>query len=303
MRLEQHGNGVTHSRRLPLHRDTLFDCASLTKPLITAALVRALGADLDRPVRFERGMSPFPLGNPTIRQLMEHTGGMPGWCPVYTLAPDPGNALRRLPSLQHARPGAGTEYSCTGYILLGRWLELETGHSLPELAERHLFRPLGVMARAYFPLPAGFPRERVAATELGNRIERDMSGNRAPHRASPIWGEVHDGNAQFLGGAAGNAGLFATVESVAVLARAAWVDRDGVQTSGNFRMGFKNGGDGTCFPRGTLGHTGFTGTSVCLHLRKRNKISILLTNRLHRRKPQDILPLRARFHAWAEGQG
>jgi CubicO group peptidase (beta-lactamase class C family) len=234
---------------------------------------------------------------------MDHTGGMPRWRPVYALDPVPEKALQRLPSLQEVRPGARAEYSCPGYILLGRWLELETGLSLPDLAERHLFRPLGLMTQAFFPLPQGFPCEGVAATELGNRIERELSGGRAPRRASPIWGEVHDGNAFFLGGAAGNAGLFATAAVVAALARAAWVEVDRIPEPGTYRMGFKVGGNGTCFPEGTLGHNGFTGTSFCLHLRKKSRISLLLTNRLHRREPRDIFPLRKRFHAWAEDQG
>ena len=294
---------MAHPRRLPVAPDTLFDCASLTKPLVTAALARRLDLDLDRPIALGGRTSPFPWGIPTARQLMNHRAGLPRWRPVYALGPDPATVLRRLPSLQEAPPESRVEYSCPGYILLGRWIELIAGTSLADLAEKRLFGPLGLKGQAFFPLPPEFPRERVAAAELGNGIEFEMSGRRAPRRASPIWGEVHDGNALFFGGAAGNAGLFATAAAVGALARAAWVEEAGGGPPGTYLMGFKVGGAGTCFPEGTLGHNGFTGTSVCLHLRTRNKISLLLTNRLHRRRPKDIFPLRKHFHAWGENQG
>ena len=230
---------------------------------------------------------------------MNHTAGMPGWLPLYALSDAADEALRRLPSFQETAPGKRTEYSCPGYILLGWWLERETGQPLSDLAARHLFQPLKLGADAFFPLPPDTHRERVAAAELGNRIERKMCGGKAPRRSSPIWGEVHDGNALFLGGAAGNAGLFATAKAVALLAKSAWTAPGSSPAPGTYWMGFKVGGGETCFPEGTLGHNGFTGTSVCLHL-ERKRVSVLLTNRLHREHPKDIFPLRKRFHAWAE---
>jgi serine-type D-Ala-D-Ala carboxypeptidase len=296
---EHDGLSIVHTRRIAVQALTLYDCASLTKPLITAHLIRKLGVDLERRVRFGPGVSRFPKGAPTILELMNHSSGMPGWLPLYLLAGTPREALRRLPALQEAAPGTRSVYSCPGYILLGWWLELETGLSLSDLAASHLIKPLKLGGEVFFPLPPDMPRERVAATELGNRIERAMCGGKGRRRPSPLWGEVHDGNAFFLGGAAGNAGLFATAGAVVRLARSAWPAQGSLPAPGSYWMGFKVGGGGTCFPAGSLGHNGFTGTSVCLH-RKLRGVSVLLTNRLHRAHPRDIFPLRKGFHARAQ---
>jgi CubicO group peptidase (beta-lactamase class C family) len=275
---------------------TLFDCASLTKPLITAALVRRLGIPPEEPLAFPREYVPFPLGTPTVGQALSHTTGMPRWLPVYALAARAEEAVRLLPGRQEAAPGAPTEYSCPGFILLGRWIELRTGRTLPDLAREHLLALVGIEGQAFFPFRGQLPRDQVAPTELGNRIEREMAGGGAEVRPSPIWGEVHDGNAHFLGGAAGNAGLFATARAVFKLAETAWTVPDRPLPPGTFWNGWKAGGAGTCFPEGTLGHTGFTGTSVCLHLRQ-DTVSVLLTSRLHQEPPPDLFDLRRRFHS------
>ena len=287
---------VAADRPLAVYPDTLFDCASLTKPLITASLVRLLRIDPEQRLQFPGAFEPFPHGLPTVGQALAHTAGMPRWLPVYGLASGPEDALHLLPGRQAASPGSVMEYSCPGFILLGRWLEFATGRSLPELASELLLAPLGLEADAYFPFLHQVPNDRVAATELGNRIEREMAGGTAPERPSPIWGEVHDGNARFFGGAAGNAGLFATARAVFRLAEAAWVVPDGPRPPGSYWNGWKIGGEGTCFPAETLGHNGFTGTSVCLHPVE-GAISVLLTNRLHREDPPDLFELRKRFHA------
>jgi len=282
---------------IPMHERIIFDCASLTKPLVTATLFRKLGVPPEVPLLFPTACAPFPHGVPTVGQVLSHTSGMPRWLPVYGLASEPFEALRLLPSKQSAPPGTASEYSCPGFILLGRWLELKTGRTLADLAREHLLRPMGLEDEAFFPFAGQVPLERVAATELGNHIEREMAGGDAPEeRPSPIWGEVHDGNARFLGGAAGNAGLFATARAVFRLAEAAWTVPDAPIAPGAYWNGWKAGGEGTCFPDGTLGHNGFTGSSVCLHV-KEGKISVLLTNRLHQENPPDIFDLRKRFHA------
>jgi CubicO group peptidase (beta-lactamase class C family) len=274
----------------------LFDCASLTKPLVTAALVRRLGIHPEEPLAFSSEYAPFPNGTPTVGHALSHTTGMPRWLPVYALAGSPEGALRLLPGRQEAAPGVRTEYSCPGFILLGRWIEIRTGRTLPDLAREHLLAPLEIEREAFFPFRGELPRDRVVPTELGNRIEREMAGGAVEERPSPIWGEVHDGNSRFLGGAAGNAGLFATARAVLRLAEAAWAVPERPLPPGTFWNGWKAGGEGTCFPEGTLGHTGFTGTSVCLHLRQ-GTVSVLLTSRLHQENPPDLFELRKRFHS------
>lgn len=206
--------------------------------------------------------------------------------------------MLKIPSLQSEKPEKKTEYSCLGYILLGKWLEEKYGKTLSKLAEEKIVNPLNLKEDIFFPFKGQRSRLRVAGTEYGNRIEREKAGFKIKRRNSPIWGEVHDGNAFFLGGYAGNAGLFGTIEGVFRLLNFCWIDFFEGKT-GDFFFGFKIGGEGTCFPEGCLGHTGFTGTSFCLHLKKR-VISILLTNRLHKRKPEDINSFRKKFHQFVE---
>lgn len=214
------------------------------------------------------------------------------------LSSNPEEAVLKIPSLQYIRPNAKTEYSCLGYILLGKWLEENFKKDLRQLAEEKIIKPLKMEENLFFPFEGQKHKFKVAGTELGNKIEREKANFKIKRRKSPIWGKVHDGNAFFLGGCAGNAGLFGTIEGVFVLAKYSWFDYFEGKT-GDFFFGFKIGGEGTCFPKGCLGHTGFTGTSFCLHINNK-KISILLTNRLHKKKPEDINSFRKKFHNWVE---
>lgn len=271
--------------------------ASLTKPLITANLFRILKIDLS--IKFElNGMKKFPFGNPTLFDLITHRSGLPSWHPLPLLSKNPKEAILKISSLQNKKPNITTEYSCLGFILLGHWLEENFKKIINELVEEKIIKPLNLKNEIFFPFKSQVNKLRVAGTEFGNKIERKMTNSKIKKRPSPIWGEVHDGNAHFLGGFAGNAGLFGTIEGVFQLAKNCWVNSfEGKE--GEYFLGFKIGGDSTVFPKGTLGHTGFTGTSLCLHLQKKT-ISILLTNRLHCKRPKDINIYRKKFHQYIE---
>lgn len=292
-----YGYSLIKPRKIKTKKDTIFDLASLTKPLITANLFRIFKINLD--LTFElKGQEKFPFGPPKIKELLNHRSGLPGWYPLPLLSEDPEKAILKIPLLQFEKPDFKTEYSCLGYILLGKWLEENFNKSLSEIAYENIIKPYGLEREIFFPFKGQVNKLRVAGNEFGNKIEREKANFKIKKRKSPIWGEVHDGNAFFLGGVAGNAGLFGTAYGVFKLAEACWFDSfEG--NEGEYFMGFKIGGKGTVFPQGTLGHTGFTGTSLCLHLKKK-AVSILLTNRLHTKKPKDINLYREKYHKLIE---
>jgi CubicO group peptidase (beta-lactamase class C family) len=152
----------------------------------------------------------------TVRRLLTHTSGLPAWRPLYLLTngeKEAGLATIAAEPLQYT-PGERVTYSDLGFITLGFLLQRLTGQTLAVLAQRQIFAPLGLQHTFFNPAMAA--RTGVAACELGNAYERDMcerdftGRSYAGWRNEIIWGEVHDGNAYFLGGAAGHAGLFST---------------------------------------------------------------------------------------------
>ncbi len=291
------GYSLVFPRKVKMKKDTIFDLASLTKPLITANLFRILKIDLSTPFEL-KDLEKFPFGLPKLIDLINHRSGLLSWYPLSLLSKKPEEAIKKIPSLQTCAPGSKTEYSCLGYILLGKWLEENFGKKLEELVEEKIIKTFKLESKIFFPFKNQVNKLKVAGTEFGNRIEREKSAFKIKKRKSPIWGEVHDGNAFFLGGCAGNAGLFGTCKGVFKLAKSIWFDSfEGKE--GEYFYGLKIGGGETVFPKGTLGHTGFTGTSFCLHIKK-NYISVLLTNRLHSRKPEDISSYRKKFHSFIE---
>ncbi len=143
-------------------------------------------------------------------------------------------------------------------------------------------------------------------------VSGGTSDRRVPARG--LWGIVHDGNARFLGGAAGNAGLFGTVSGVAKLASAflpasgflspasrelAWTPgrapEGEARTAGWKRAASPGWTAGAALPPGAVGHEGFTGTSVWMEP-EGEKVYILLTNRIHPRHPgTEFGAIRAEF--------
>ena len=197
---------------LPMTTTTIFDLASLTKPIVTASLVEWLvergKLDLDDAV--SRHLPAFGANGKaavTVRQLLEHTGGLPIVNPLKDYRDGPELAYERLfeQRLENA-PGRNYLYGDLSYIVLGALIERVAGERLDALAKRVLFDPLGMRETGYLPPRAEL--ERIAPTEV------------ADERPIPlIHGEVHDPRAWLLGGVAGNAGVFSTADDVARFAR------------------------------------------------------------------------------------
>ncbi len=281
--------------------DTVFDLASLTKPLATSLavmdLVRQGALALDRPLGRRWPGWPVEKQCMTVRQLLSHRSGLPPWRPYFMqlrhLAhPDRLPALRsRLTHepLQSA-PGERSAYSDLGYMLL-QWLVEETvGQTLDAYVTSTIYRSLGIESLFFIELARSQPSVPYAATEL------------CPWRKTLLCGQVHDDNAYVLGGVAGHAGLFGTAGAVGALLLAllapdriheppAWLDRSMLalflqrQTGGTFALGFDtpseiNSSAGDFFSDQSVGHLGFTGTSFWMD-RRGGIIVVLLTNRVH----------------------
>jgi CubicO group peptidase (beta-lactamase class C family) len=308
----------------------LYDLASLTKGLYTAVVALRLAAegrlDLDRPLLdLLPELSGYAGRTPTLDSLLTHTSGLPAWAPLYRQPREAGDVATALGELPADRPaGVRPVYSCPSAIAAGIVLERAMGCGAEELLRSEVTGPLGIDAGQLSFGPVGAPA--VAATERGRRREEQLAGKGrlgreiVPGPDRVLRGEVHDGNARFLGGAAGNAGLFGTASAAFAVISAAVGDEGFLAADLRARLagprarsaeevrtfGFQHGdAPGAPVPRddpeadGAFGHTGFTGTSAWVFPRA-DAVAVLLTNRVHPRWTEaPVQEWRREFHALA----
>jgi CubicO group peptidase (beta-lactamase class C family) len=212
----------------PMTRQTLLDLASVTKVAATTTLIMRLVAAgqlrLETPAhRFLPSFTGAGKDAVTVEHLLTHTAGLPSWWPLYCEARDRDAALERAQQLPLAsRPGAAWCYSDLGLILAGGVVERVTAVGLADAFRQLVAEPLGLAAR-YGPVPA----DGAAASADSDVYEFGMIATGRPYpvpftehdfpgwRNRPLRGEVNDGNAAHaLGGVAGHAGLFATVDDL-----------------------------------------------------------------------------------------
>ncbi len=305
----------------PLEENTIYDLASLTKPLVTAFLIlylleRESGFRLDTSVRSIFPGFPFDI---EILHLLTHTSGLPGYYPFFLYGGDYFSQLKGL-SLE-SRPGGRVTYSCVGYILLYNIIEKVSGTSFKSFAREVIFRPLGL--RDTFLSVPDRVKPRVASTEVGNveerrRVEgmRGVDSGDFSWREGVIRGETHDCNSWYLGGTAGNAGLFSTVGDIFRISREFFPASASILSARsigyvwrNFTffkrshrtVGFKRNSSfftsgGWGLSRGAVGHNGFTGTSLWLDP-DGDRTFILLTNYVHPVfKPINFDRIRRKLH-------
>ena len=320
-----HGAAAELPQPVPVTPQTIYDLASLTKPLCTTTLlllaVREGRLALDTAVQellpMARGK---PVGELTIRHLATHTSGLPGWLPLYALAK--GKRERALPVLVDtplsARPGTRVTYSCPGFILLGLLLEVAFGQAIGECFRVRIALPLGLQAGFDFS-PAG--RHIAAGAQHPSAEEALLSQLGFAHDAR--WlpashdGAPDDGNCRFLGGAAGNSGLIADATSNFTLAGqylkgvSGLLDAEEIElATHNYTPGLEQArglgwqlaaspgsSAGPALPPHAFGHNGFTGTSVWVDP-EQGRVMLLLANRNHpSHRGVDLHPLRRRFHS------
>ncbi len=331
--LDALGYAVVAPEQIPATPDTIYDLASLTKPLVTGLLCarRFERGELDLGDAVARVLPEFDLPDKrqiTLRQLLTHTSGLPAWRPLYiTTGGEPARTLRAIAGQPlESTPGTSVRYSDLGFITLGFLLERMTGEPLASIARREIFEPLGLPRTTFNPDMA--MRREVAASETGNAYERAMtgetgaggSGHTYNWRERLVWGEVHDGNAYFLGGAAGHAGLFSTAYETLRISSQFIAGRTELLAPAtcmlfrtNMTVGLeearsiawqlaatKDSAAGPNLPPDSFGHLGFTGTS-CWNDAGSERTFILLTNRTHVREPPftNINSVRRQFHTLA----
>jgi uncharacterized protein YbbC (DUF1343 family) len=302
-----YGDRQVEPDRIAMTTDTVFDMASLTKPVATATSVMILveQGELRLCDRVARHVPEFGQNGKeaiTVLQLLTHQGGL---IPDNSLADyenGPDKAWERIFALKlRAAPGSKFIYTDVGYMVLAELVRRVSGRDVHEFSQEHVFGPLGMTETGY--LPAEPLRRRAAPTE-----KRDGQWMR---------GEVHDPRAYLLGGIAGHAGLFSTAEDLAVYAQMMLgggqyqgvhvlqqdtVERmtRGYRVSRGFRaMGWdsKTGystNRGKSFSHRAFGHGGFTGTATWIDP-ELELFVIFLSNRLHPDGKGSVNPLAGRI--------
>ncbi len=305
------GHACVEPDEVAVSRETLFDLASLTKPLCAGALAAAAGPALAldaAPGRYLSEWKQTRFDGIRVEDLLTHTSGLAAWYPLYTRGEGAAAYRKTLAAMEpQGKPGAEVVYSDLNFLVLGDILETIFTARLDRLFSDLVAGPAG--SRAGFNPPADAD---TAATEKGDRFERAMTESRgltyAHFRDGVVRGQVHDGNAFRRGGVAASAGLFGAAEDVYALART-WLEPDRVD-SGRDRtpelaeargLGWQGRrGAGSAIPEMSpraFGHTGFTGTSVWIDP-ERELVSALLTNRIHPEVREiRFNEVRQRFHA------
>lgn len=248
------GYAVVEPERIEAKLDTIYDLASLTKPLVTGLLIAKLveSGKLDPQERIGDLLNEFHVsGNAeiTINQLMMHTSGLPDWKPFYLFVDTPEDIPSEIARTLSKPDQEPVTYSDLNFLTLGFAAEYIFGRRLDEIASEAIFTPLGLESTYFNPWSEARPR--IAASEKGNEYERqtcielgyvdeenyhpaaeaapllnkegsftdEIRNPKSAFRNRLIWGEVHDGNAYSMGGVAGHAGLFSTAGEVFKIAQ------------------------------------------------------------------------------------
>lgn len=309
----------------PATVDTIYDLASLTKPLATATAVALLLADgrlsLDDPLeRFVPELTQGDLRQATIRHLLNHSSGLPAWRPLYERIVPDGRTLREQPLSSrraaihdaiHREPlvepvGRRCLYSDLGFILLGEILERIIKQEWAAFCHAEVLARLGASGLFYVS-------ERGPTGGVSVDARRFAATEQDEWRGRLIRGEVHDENAAVMGGVSTHAGLFGTAEAVlrAVLPWLAavrgesspiptslakeFVRKQEIDPHGSWALGWDTpslgpgsvpSSSGQYFSSGSFGHLGYAGTSVWIDP-DRDLIVVLLTNRVHPTRKND----------------
>jgi len=288
-----YGDRQVVPERVPMTADTLFDLASLTKPVATATSVMILvergKLRLNDPVaRYIPEFASHGKDQITVLHLLTHQGGLVADNPMSDYADGPETARTRLLATKPvAPPGSKFLYSDVGFLVLGELVRRISGKGLDEFAHKNIFKPLGMLETGF--LPSSELRRRAAPTEK--------------RRGQWMQGEVHDPRAFALGGVAGHAGLFSTAQDLARYAQAllgrgqygevrvlgestaaAMASPQKVSTGfrglgWDMRTGYSSNRGESFSPR-AFGHGGFTGTSMWIDP-ELDLFVIFLSNRLH----------------------
>ncbi len=319
--LKAYGNKSVKPVTEPMTTGTIFDLASCSKVLGTTLAFMTLVED--GKVRLGDRVSLFipdfaPWTDPesgeevhiTVRDLLTHSSGLAPYIDVESFVKEYGeNCPEALEGFiatkvrRNFRPGTGFMYSCLNFITLQRILERVTGQKLYEYVQERVFAPLALKHTCYFPLDPSLPGlpgidyDSLRALCAPTTVQAD---------GLPLVAKVHDPIARrIMGGNSGNAGMFSDARDISAICSAIMRHGGEILRPATVRMmttipeendpkvgralGWDKKSDhssnlGDLFDKDfTIGHTGYTGTSVVIDLKSHTAV-ILLTNRVH---PED----------------
>ncbi len=291
--------------------DTVFDMASLTKPIITAlAVMQLIEAGrlrlADPAALYIPAFAAAGKGDITIRQLLTHYSGLPPDLDLRVPWTGKTEGFARANAILPVSPaGAIFRYSDVNYIVLQEIVEKLSGEPLQAYAQTHILKPLRMTHSGFLPDASRLPPIAPTAYDEHGTMLR---------------GTVHDPTARRMGGVAGHAGFFSTAHDLSLYAQAL-LDRlrgapsrfplsraallkmttpqepvGGTQVRG---LGWDidsvfSGNRGDLFALGSFGHTGFTGTSLWIDPASDTYL-IILANAVHPSGAHNITPLRGRI--------
>lgn len=289
------GEAVAEPFRAPMRKETVFDLASLTKPIATATAVMILvdRHELALDDHVADYLPAFAEGGKEevqIQHLLAHTSGLPAYTNANQLKtefgdPCPEEVINKICSLDAmSAPGETFRYSCLGYITLAEIVKVVSGKDIATFSHDNLFKPLGMRNTRYNP-PAGWTRN-IAATEIVND--------------ELLRGRVHDPLAQLRDGISGNAGLFSNASDLYIFNRmllknGVWKGTQILSPESVQKMitpqshGRAFGFDvlsayswlkGPYASDKAFSHSGYTGTSIVCDPETETQL-IILTNRAH----------------------
>ena len=328
------GNRSLLPNKTPMRLDTIFDLASLTKPLATASAIMLLIRE--RKLRLDDQLTRIipmygVLGKSltTFRHLLNHSAGLPAWKAFFEdiIKNEKSGRINFIASRAAKNyvyeqihreksvtpPGGQTVYSDLGFIILAEAVEVLTGNTFDRFCQERIFKPLGLRSTGFVDLTQLRTRRLQPLEEVIAPTEN------CPWRKKVLCGEVHDDNAYARGGVAGHAGLFSSAHEVhAFLVRMSqclhgkdsflpqavvqeFLTRGSSPNDSNFALGWDTptagkSAAGSFFSPRSVGHLGFTGCSIWWDLEKNCHV-VLLTNRVHpSRKNDKIKDFRPHIH-------
>lgn len=289
--------------------DNLFDLASLTKPIAVATLLMKLVADgkLDLDDKVQKYLPEFTgkyKSEVSLRMLASHISGLPATVKLYKKHKNLADARHDLLTMAlEYQPQTKMIYSCLGYLILTEILQKITGQTLADLFQIHIAMPLNMLDSAFSPLKYGVSPNQIT-----------------PTHSSKMRGVVHDGNARFFNEQGGNAGLFSTSSDMHRFAIMLLNESQPLNSAAFFNnqnppnltprsigwelntQQYQATSCGENFPIGSIGHTGFTGTSMWLNPQTK-QVLIALSNRVYLSHDANIpamVEFRKKLHGFFE---
>ena len=275
--------------------NTIFDLASMTKPIATATSImilrdrKAISLD-DNVGKYLPAFACKGKEEARIEHLLTHTSGLPAYTNAAELkeqfgSPCPDKVIEKICSFEAtSKPGEEFRYSCLGYIILAKIVETISGQNIGDFSKENVFNPLGMKHTSFNP-PDSW-KQNIAATEVIDGV--------------PLRGVVHDPLARLRAGLSGNAGLFSNAYDLSIYCRMLLnggklngkriLSPESVKLLTTARShGRACGFDvnsayawvkGSYAPEVAFCHTGYTGTSIVCDPVSKTYI-IILTNRVH----------------------